>query len=522
MSQGVSLKDTGPSTEQKSNHPSSLSTSNHPSSSDIATKTGNEPSSNPTYDMSIFDNIELNNCEDNIESCQAINRLLSALKYYSILDLQHNKDHQNIFDNFIQEVYGSRLLDDFYHLQSRHGHQIHDILTRAQKDNTFIACDINDCDFANRHYRVDEESKDEIAKFDPMSYFWMDVMDSLHNYVFHLFDTGCRVVDSRPTDEDKVDDDEDRHDEECYDAEFARLFEVISSTRSATERFSRISTGNKYNINVEKLKDEPDDSQETFLEKIFNHLRSIDIEDSVIDKLQNYVKQERYDTESLDMDVSMHYGNILKHLMDQVCVNGIKSAFHLSRGITMLISLCVQAIIYRLYNMRIIDTPDTPDTFSVGIDFQYWPFGALHQEHYVKRRYSDFKEEILSYKHLDVKQYKDVILTKVDIYHQSAVVRSLTNVYYDEDIIEDDDFDDWYHLSDMEEGGIIAKERLIAVVLYTDYSDLSSHFTSSFRKRTNTEDVSAVIERNSEYWWMSKILKETIQFYGQDYENGIG
>lgn len=59
------------------------------------------------------------NCTD-FKACIAIRRLSCALRYYSSLKVKTSTDDENIFTNFINEVYKySSLIQDFYHLQQR-------------------------------------------------------------------------------------------------------------------------------------------------------------------------------------------------------------------------------------------------------------------------------------------------------------------------------------------------------------------------------------------------------------------
>ena len=63
---------------------------------------------------------------------------------------------------------------------------------------------------------------------------------------------------------------------------------------------------------------------------------------------------------------------------------------------------------------------------------------------------------------------------------------------------------------------IISKERLISMILYTDYSDLSSDFSSTFRNKTKFEGLKTTKRRHTNYYWMSKLLRETVAIYGKN------
>ena len=66
--------------------------------------------------------------------------------------------------------------------------------------------------------------------------------------------------------------------------------------------------------------------------------------------------------------------------------------------------------------------------------------------------------------------------------------------------------------------------NLVSLILYTDYSTLSSNFSSTFRKKGQFETINSIKKRNSEYFWWSKTLRETVEIFGQcscyDYNGG--
>ena len=66
--------------------------------------------------------------------------------------------------------------------------------------------------------------------------------------------------------------------------------------------------------------------------------------------------------------------------------------------------------------------------------------------------------------------------------------------------------------------GIIKKEHLMGIVLYTDFTELSSQFTKSFRRKNPFETKEQVKKRNDKYWWWSKVLKDTLWYYGKSSE----
>lgn len=134
-------------------------------------------------------------------------------------------------------------------------------------------------------------------------------------------------------------------------------------------------------------------------------------------------------------------------------------------------------------------------TFSIGIEWEYDEDrgDAL----FVKPKYANLKEEILKYEYLNVKLYQKEILPKATMLKDSNKVRSYEKT------------------KDLDENAIV--ERLICMILYTDYTDLSAQFTATFRKRTAFEPTQATNRRHQHYYWMAKSLKEAILTFGKRY-----
>ena len=300
-------------------------------------------------DLSIFKDIQKLpkwDCKD-YKSCIAIHRLLSALRYYSTLKLQSNKDHQEIFTSFINEIYKHPLLiQDFNHFQTRHSnHQLSDIIKYAKETGLTSACDIDSCDYSSRHYRVNIPSNTtKTSKMDPHLQLYANTMDSLHFYLSHLHDVGLRCLSQEEDDHD-TDDNINNKNNESYDPEFARIGSIISSTRSSSDRFNRVSSGNKFNIEMDdaiqneedQIEIDDDESSVTYLDFLMEEIYWMDVNEDVITKLINYMKQEQFETESMDLDLQLRDGNIAKYMVNhEKCMNAVIEILNQSRGVVLL------------------------------------------------------------------------------------------------------------------------------------------------------------------------------------------
>eukprot|EP01083_Nonionella_stella_P027120 74612_1 len=165
------------------------------------------------------------------------------------------------------------------------------------------------------------------------------------------------------------------------------------------------------------------------------------------------------------------------------------------------------------------------NSFSIGYTFYYWPHykGKTTQEvdqlewnrndrmgHcvstlFVEQKYQSLKVELLTNKlhKVNVNQYL-LLLQKAKILLKSKTAKTY-KVASDEELV------DYYGLK---RGSPITVKHLLAMICYTDFTELSSVFSSTFRAIHRNEPLSSIKKRNSEFWHMSKLIRETVECYG--------
>eukprot|EP01084_Bolivina_argentea_P120088 212874_1 len=67
---------------------------------------------------------------------------------------------------------------------------------------------------------------------------------------------------------------------------------------------------------------------------------------------------------------------------------------------------------------------------------------------------------------------------------------------------------------DIKKDDPIRKEHVMSVILYTDWSDLCTSFSNTFRKEELHHPLYKIKTKNAEYGNWSKLLRETIEYYG--------
>ena len=64
-------------------------------------------------------------------------------------------------------------------------------------------------------------------------------------------------------------------------------------------------------------------------------------------------------------------------------------------------------------------------------------------------------------------------------------------------------------------GTKLSIEHALSIILRCDWTDLCSKFTSTFRKSKPYELLSSVKSRNTEYAHFSRLIRETVEYFGQ-------
>ena len=121
----------------------------------------------------------------------------------------------------------------------------------------------------------------------------------------------------------------------------------------------------------------------------------------------------------------------------------------------------------------------------------------------VPKKYESFKAEILA--HLGVAKYTKFVRGKAERYIDTDMARRIEATDQERDL----------HY-EIERGTPLSIPNLMALILYCDFTDLSREFTSSFRAVRPSEPFSSIKSRNSEYWWWSKTLRETVEYFGNN------
>eukprot|EP01083_Nonionella_stella_P166490 556768_1 len=172
-------------------------------------------------------------------------------------------------------------------------------------------------------------------------------------------------------------------------------------------------------------------------------------------------------------------------------------------------------------------------SFNIGLIFYYWGYykamrsipedevrpgndndhgGYDIYELFVAPKFSSFKEEILNYGHVPLKTLNDVIMVKAEEYINTKKAKSFKSA--------ESRFPTLHY--GIAPGTPLSIQNLIALILYCDFSKLCTDFSSTFRPIFASESLAEIKKRNQKYWFLSKILRETVQLYGlSGYDDGF-
>eukprot|EP01083_Nonionella_stella_P173475 598520_1 len=435
-------------------------------------------------------------CDDPIEGCIVVKRLVVALAYYSHLDVQNSKDGQHIFMAFINDVY-PHILEDYAHLVKKHTN-LEAINNALRAKKVFDVCEVAKCACTARH-QSRETTKPSEQSSDAIVQFYSQLMDSLHFYLLHLFECGLRTPNVTPNDDDNDDKKED-HDQ-YFDKQFARVSRMVNERHHIRLSFGRFKTNTKFNIQAAAATDES--SNTVYMDEVVRYLLYSEVEEDTIRQFAQFVAFHEYDVDSMTEDIKQASpGNIAVNIGDAEVIKALAEF--------------VQASELR------------SSSFNIGLTFYYWPEyekmdafdantnssnlndhgGYEVRDLFVKRRHVSFKEEIMAYAFVSMAKY-EVIMTKVKEYLKTNSVKQIKA--YNES-------GEW-NLNivlkyGIPHGSVLFSRHLLALFLYTDCTDLCTHFSATFRANKQYEALSAIKARNSKYWWMAKSLREMVELYG--------
>eukprot|EP01084_Bolivina_argentea_P276966 472698_1 len=452
-----------------------------------------------------------------IQNCIPTHRIINAIIYYSTLRINlkcnesesksdrsychsattlqliesliftfKDSDEYTDKDKFIKYTNKEypHLLNDYIHIMEKHYNDIDNISSLMLHDFGLMnPCDASNCLLLFRHFR--DRNNDNIANQtkDTNLLFYIDIMDSIHCYLIHLYDIGMRAKVNKQHPNMIIHNNLRNSDEIHY---FNEIFFNISETIKEKRK------------NLQKLNLFKDSRFENAKFKINSNLNNFQDQDLLSDALYDimlrnnfretidWLHTEEFDTDSIEADIDL--------LNDPNGQNSnLRKCFRSNNE-------------YNLIKEYLYDVKLYQRTLSVGLKFDYWINNCAHCKDkykplFVFNKYDTFKDEILNNKvyTLTLHQFQ-ISLHKINKYYHSKKVKKMVCKFSKYGILS---------------GEIISISHLLSICIYCDWSDLCAAYRSTFRKSKLYETLASVIKRNEEFAIMSKLIIETVRVYGR-------
>lgn len=195
-----------------------------------------------------------------LSKCHHLKRMINCLKYYTLLNIDDNPSNAHLFNEFCNDVY-DQLLNDYQHIITSHEPHLEDIHNELINDNNFGQCKYDKCAFFGRYH--DDLSATTQKCDDIKLMFYTDIMDNIHNWLYHMFDSAMRIKRSalNSDQDEQIEDDEDGTN---IDITFGRISNHISNTRenirTSSPRFR--ANNNKFKMNTTQQQHQQHDAND--------------------------------------------------------------------------------------------------------------------------------------------------------------------------------------------------------------------------------------------------------------------
>eukprot|EP01084_Bolivina_argentea_P207759 354414_1 len=218
-------------------------------------------------------------------------------------------------------------------------------------------------------------------------------------------------------------------------------------------------------------------------------LHSFDFGMKLTSKEKNQIHQENG---NLSFD---RINNILTHKKKRFNrLNRVKETENHSKFVTQY----TDTIDEKLSDITARKDNDTYPTYSFSYHFNYWNNNKLSicGNIIVTHKYESFKQELLSNKicATTIKQWNKT-LNKSKVFITCEYAKFLPSSQQK-----------------------LSLTNLMSIIFYCDYTILSQKFSETFRKMNCTETLKEVVSRHKNYFWFSKTLRETIETFGDTFD----
>eukprot|EP01084_Bolivina_argentea_P201714 344759_1 len=370
---------------------------------------------------------------------QVLNRVVEILKEYESIN-HYNTDEYQI-EQFIVEYMRNIQYDDLindYHYILKEYSQRFEIMNASIKNQ--VACEIATCKSYQRNcrdlssYHSEEKKHHEIE-----TCFYTDVLDNMHTFLVHSYDTGFRLKEKDKMNQSSL--------KSFFRSKRSDLIKVRGRDTIMHNKFCSKLDGSATAGLISKVAESNDN-------------------DTVDDESAN-IEMEKYSISSNEDIKYEPYSEIPD---------------------TETISVGQYSFGQRLYYWEYYKNKNEKDPFNPGYKYCDW---------YINKKYDTFKMEILN--KIDINKFNHTRYKATQLLKHS---KSLKQIQSRE-----------ISAYEIKMKQTLSYDYLMSVIFYTDYTELSSNFSSTFRKISSETDES-MKKRNSYYCNWSRLLVTTVHAFG--------
>eukprot|EP01084_Bolivina_argentea_P090679 163346_1 len=429
----------------------------------------------------------------NVTDCKCTQQIIKTLIFHQ--ELPNDLDSYNLNNRIVAHFNQyPTIVSDYHHIILQHlssGNKYEDninlnIITDILSNH--INCNFSKCIKYKRNLRgrykktkQDEYSEEKLmtetfklSMQDPVIMFYKELLDTMHCYFIHAFDTGRRKQSTQQLPAYLEDDYDDNTFE---DKQMKELFLDTKSLDSATPlQFNKFTT----QITDENFQNQTDD--DPLLDKMIEHMQQEKIPKIAIENFYNQLLQQEYDSDALTDDIGNDETNIN-------VVEWLPNTEH--------------CLIVVDYIKNIIFSKSTV-LYSFGLRYYYWEPCKTHPL-YVPTKYTNFKQEMFAKKEIPKDEWDRIYLKVNTMMVESDTVKALKSC-------------DRNYAYGIKENSPIKHQHLIAICFYTDTSEESYKFSESFRRIPSDKSIEDTKKRNMEYREWSRLLREAVECYGTTME----
>eukprot|EP01084_Bolivina_argentea_P002937 5498_1 len=273
-----------------------------------------------------------------IQSCLPMGRIKKCLKFYQTLN---NENKYDLLIQYFSDDYPFLLLlNDFNHILTVHICSDAQNIYESKKNFNLMydniikeigndGCDVQKCKRFERQNRNRENEKlnvttnknnNNIHSSYNLLELYVDTLDTIHCCIIHSVDNGFRLL----INEQKVDED----DINCIDNEMKRIQSILDEKRKL---LSKTNANNRFKNNKFMTKaivpySSDDNEAVLFIDSVLLYLLKTGISASDVDKLNAFLLENEYDTDSINDDIYNNEdddSNIFVHCNNKIFFNKI-------------------------------------------------------------------------------------------------------------------------------------------------------------------------------------------------------